>query len=77
MLRGQQLAATGQPPPEPGEPQSGPHAVELSWLPWYFRGAKMGVVALSGRVEQAREQARRMRGTYDRFLEALQRLEQR
>ncbi len=71
-IRAKDLPATSQPPPAPGTPQPGPDAVELSWLPWYFRGAKLAVGALAGRVEPAREQARWMRRTYDRFLDAVQ-----
>jgi hypothetical protein len=74
-IRAENLPATSQPRPAPSAGEPGPDAVELSWLPWYFRGAKLAVVALAGRVESAREQARRMRHTYDRFLDAVQWLE--
>jgi hypothetical protein len=75
-VQAENLPATSQPAPAVKDPQPGPNAVELSWLPWYFRGAKMAVVALSGRVPEARSDARVMRTEYDRFLDALQWLEE-
>jgi hypothetical protein len=75
-VRAEDLTATSQPAPLVKDPQPGPNAVELSWLPWYFRGAKMAVVALAGRVPEARDDARVMRVEYDRFLDALQWLEE-
>lgn len=71
-IRKENLPATSQPSPAAGSPQPGPHAVQLAWLPWYLRGAKMAVIALAGRVSQARDDARKMRHEYDRFLNALQ-----
>jgi hypothetical protein len=75
-IRAENLPAARQPPPTPGTPRPGPDAVDLARLPWYFRGARMAVVALAGRVGEARDDARRMRHEYDRFLDALQRLEE-
>lgn len=75
-VRALNLPATGQDPPKPGRPEPGPNAVALSWLSRYFAGAKMGVMALAGRVPEARDDARTMRREYDRFLDALQSLEE-
>jgi hypothetical protein len=75
-VQAENLPAASQPAPAVKDPQPGPNAVELSWLPWYFRGSKMAIVALSGRVSEAKGDARAMRVEYDRFLEALQWLEE-
>jgi hypothetical protein len=74
-VRGERLPAATQPSPRPGNPEPGPKAVQLSWLPWYFRGAKMATVALSSRIPAARDDARAMRHEYDRFLDDLHRLD--
>jgi hypothetical protein len=74
-VQAENLPTTSQPAPAVKDPQPGPNAVNLSWLPWYFRGSKMAVVALSGRVPEAKDDARAMRVEYDRFLDALQWLE--
>jgi hypothetical protein len=70
-LRQANLPAVTQQPPARGAARPGPDAVELVWLPWFFRGAKTALAALAGRTPEARQQARRMRKGYDRFLEAL------
>lgn len=70
-VRGLVLPPVTQQPPAPGTARPGERAVDLGWLPAYFRGAKYAVMSLAGRVPQARDTAQVMSGEYDRFLAAL------
>jgi hypothetical protein len=65
------LSAVTQDPPLPGQPEPGPQAVDLAWLPAYLRGGRFAVQALSGRVPGAQHEAEAMTKVYDRFLAAL------
>lgn len=65
------LPPVQQTPPPRGHPDPGQNAVNPRSLTPYFRGAKMAVTALSGRVREARPDAERMSGEYDRFLDAV------
>jgi hypothetical protein len=65
------LPPVTQDPPEPGQPDPGPRAVDLAWLPAYLRGGRFAVAALAGRVPEARAGAEAMTKVYDRFLAAL------
>lgn len=65
------LPPVTQQPPTPGTPHPGERAVDLTWLPAYFRGAKYAVMSLARRVPQARNTAQVMSAEYDRFLAAL------
>lgn len=65
------LPGTSQPPPQPGTPEPGERAVDLSWLPAYYRGAKFAATAIKGRVPEAKGDADRLLAEYDRYLDAL------
>lgn len=65
------LPGTSQEPPRPGDPQPGPRAVDLGWLPAYLRGAKFAATALGMRVAEAGPQVDRLTAEYDRYLDAL------
>lgn len=69
------VPATMQQRPTPGTPRAGERAVDLAWLPAYFRGAKSAVMSLAARVPEARSAAKIMSAEYDRFLAALKWLE--
>ena len=65
------LPPVAQEPPEAGQPDPGPRAVGLAWLPGYLRGGRFAVQALAGRVPEAQAEAAAMTKVYDRFLAAL------
>lgn len=65
------LPPVTQDPPRPGQPEPGPRAVDLAWLPAYLRGGRFAVQALAGRVPAAEGEAEAMTRVYDRFLKAL------
>lgn len=71
------LAPVAQDPPAPGDPHPGDKAVDLAWLPAYFRGAKFAVMGLAGRVSEVRKDAKVMSEEYDRFLGALKWLKEK
>lgn len=73
-LRRLGLEPTSQPAPRPGAARPGPKAVELSWLPTYFSGAKGAAGAIAGRVPAAADTGRAMVAEYDRYLAALKEL---
>lgn len=66
-----ELPSATQDPPVPGQPEPGPRAVDLAWLPAYLRGGRFAVQALAGRVPEAHAEAEAMTKVYDRFLAAL------
>jgi hypothetical protein len=70
-LKRLELPSATQEPPQPGEPEPGPRAVDLAWLPAYLRGGSFAVQALAGRVPKARPAAEAMDKVYQRFLTAL------
>lgn len=65
------LQPATQDPPALGQPEPGPRAVDLAWLPAYMRGGSFAVQALAGRVPEARPAADAMNEVYERFLAAL------
>ncbi len=60
-----------QQPPTPGIPRPGESAFGVEALTPYFLGSQFAVTALSGRVPEARDDARRMSTEYDRLLRSV------
>ncbi len=70
-VRAWRLPAATQQPPQPGQAHPGKRAVDLSWLPAYYRGAKFAVTAVRGRVPEADQATAQLGDEYDRYLSAV------
>lgn len=70
-------APASQDTPSPGTPKPGENAFPVSAMSPYFLGSQFAVTALSGRVPEARDDARRMNAEYDRFLTSVKWLKER